>query len=252
VSAADTIIAIHDRLSRDLGRKTLTDKELASQLGIALPTMRIWKRGKRNVLTNRQIANLVIAVRKNAEKDVLRRAIIPVVEFFQQLEATRSRGGARWEIFSAVAGDGHPYPYLLGLRDELEKHSGVYIFYDSSGRAIYVGKAASRNLWDELNNAFNRATGDVQSIYRVKHPKRNYQFKNNTEKVRQIQKRSVPIYELAKYLSAYAIPKELISKFEALLVRAFANDLLNVRMEHIEPRLRLPRAARNIRRARSR
>jgi len=34
------------------------------------------------------------------------------------------------------------------------------------------------------------------------------------------------------YMSAYHVPDGLIGKFEALIVRSFANDLLNVKMEN--------------------
>ena len=44
------------------------------------------------------------------------------------------------------------------------------------------------------------------------------------------------LHAIAAYLSAYAVPIGLISKIEALLVRGFANDLLNTRMESILPR----------------
>jgi hypothetical protein len=45
----------------------------------------------------------------------------------------------------------------------------------------------------------------------------------------------VPLHELAIYFSAYQVDDEMVDKLEALLVRSFANDLLNVRMEKFGP-----------------
>ena len=83
-----------------------------------------------------------------------------------------------------------------------------------------------------MNNAYNRDRGEVQSIKRAYHPKKNVQYKGLEIKKRQIRRESIALYDVAFYLSAYEVPDGLIGKFEALLVRAFANDLLNVRMEN--------------------
>ena len=39
------------------------------------------------------------------------------------------------------------------------------------------------------------------------------------------------LFDLAAYFSAYEVADGMIEELEALLVRAFANDLLNVKME---------------------
>lgn len=87
----------------------------------------------------------------------------------------------------------------------MEKYRGIYIFFDSRGRAIYVGKTEKQKLWKEIKDAFNRSRGDFQKIRRVKQPIRKQVYRNSNEKARQI--------------------------VEALLVRCAANDLLNKRME---------------------
>lgn len=84
-----------------------------------------------------------------------------------------------------------------------------------------------------MNNAFNRNRGEVQHIKRVAHPQNRVHYKSPQEQERQIVKHSVPLYDIASYCSAYEVPDSMISKFEALIIRAFANDLLNVRMESI-------------------
>jgi hypothetical protein len=238
VRSANIVVAISNKVARSLGQKTVSERALASELGVNIDTIRSWK--NKTALSGHQIANLVASVKKSAEKGLLQRSIRTIVEFFQ-IETAKSQGGNHQEIFSTWSEDGNSHQYLRGLREELERCNGIYIFYDSSGRAIYVGKA-TKTLWQELKNAFNRKRGDVQSIYRVKHPQKNYNFKSSEEKSRQIRRLSVPIFELAAYFSAYEVPNDLINKLEALMVRAFANDLLNVRMERLAPPVKSPRA----------
>ncbi len=108
----------------------------------------------------------------------------------------------------------------------------IYLFYDSRGRSIYAGKTEEQSLWSEMTNAFNRRRGEVQKIKRVKHPVRNVQFRGAEEKRRLIVDRPVLLRDLAHYFSAYSVPEGLIGKLEALIVRAFANDLLNIKMEN--------------------
>jgi hypothetical protein len=112
----------------------------------------------------------------------------------------------------------------------------VYLFFDSRGQAIYAGRARKQTLWKEVNLAFNRARGEVQKIKRVIHPKRSQEYKTSDEKARQIVGQAVSLHELAHYLSAYAVRDGLIDKVEAMLVRSFANDLLNIRMENFVKR----------------
>jgi hypothetical protein len=104
-------------------------------------------------------------------------------------------------------------------------------FFDSRGQAIYVGKAEGQDLWKEVNLAFNRERGELQSIKRVRHPNRRQQYRTSDEKARQITDVAVPLHELARYFSTYEVVPGLIGTLEAILVRSFANNLLNKRME---------------------
>ncbi len=123
-------------------------------------------------------------------------------------------------------------PYRIGLKDELSEHHGVYIFFDSRGQAIYTGKARRQTLWKEINLAFNRRRGDVQKMKRVRHPERKQDYRTSDEKARQITEHVVSLHELAAYFSAYRVEDSMIDDLEALLVRSFANDLLNKKMEN--------------------
>jgi hypothetical protein len=84
-----------------------------------------------------------------------------------------------------------------------------------------------------MNNAFNRNRGEVQSIKRVAHPSRRVAYHEAEHGKRPIKNGTVALHEIASYISAYAVPDELINKLEALIVRGFANDLLNARMERL-------------------
>lgn len=82
--------------------------------------------------------------------------------------------------------------------------------------------------------AFNRNRGDVQSIMRVKHPANNVAYTIDREKNRQIRPAVVPLHDMAHYVSAYEVLPGMVGVVEAMLVRSFANDLLNVRMERFD------------------
>lgn len=225
MSGGSLISAVRKKLSESNERQ-ITDGVIAKYLGISVTNLNSWK--KRRNVTNRQLVSLLSKVRSAGAKEAEVSAISPIVEFFE-ITRTESRDGARWEILDSS----RDQPYSRGLRGELEKHSGVYIFYDSSGSALYVGKAAGQKLWKEINNAFNRERW-VQKIRRVKHPQRKQAFVTSEEKSRQIRQRSVPLFELAQYVSAYRVSNGLINNLEALLIRGFANDIQNIKMENFK------------------
>lgn len=157
-------------------------------------------------------------------------SIKPIIEFIE-LDAVDSKREAKRELFSEQYDD-KTYRYLQGVKEALQASFGIYVFYDSRGRAIYAGKAVKQNLWREMNGAYNRNRGDLQTIRLVSHPWERGSFSTSEEKVRRIVQRPVRLWQIASYVSAYSITdKNLISMFEALIVRAFANDLLNKRME---------------------
>ena len=222
VTGEEIIDQLHKRF------KTQTNSELAKKIGVTNASISQWK--NRKTITARQVIELVLNSQNAAREEVQREGIRPVVEFFP-LEKNKIRNGNNYEIFKSNGGPKNPHPYLSGLKAELEKHHGVYVFFDSSGRAIYAGKARRQKLWKEMNLAFNRDRSDLQTIKRVHHPSTKSSYKTSDEKSRQIVEVSVPMHELAAYVSAYVVSDGLIPVVEAMLVRSFANDLLNKRME---------------------
>ncbi len=205
-----------------------TDQALAHRLGITVQSLHIWK--NRPTITARQLAELIHRAGRAGATQFQAKAIRPLVEFFR-IEKCESRQRANFQVFSDKDGGGAAHPYRQGLKEELDKHHGVYVFFDSRGQAIYTGKARRQTLWKEINLAYNRERNGVQSIKRVRHPTRKQSYRTSDEKARQIVDQQVPLHELASYFSAYEVADPMIEDLEALLVRSFANDLLNVRME---------------------
>lgn len=226
MDGAEFIEGVKRKLS-DEGTGTITNRQIADHLGITVQALKNWR--KRNAVTVRQMVGVLSKSRMKAVEQAEKQAIRPIVEFFK-LTPTNSKGGVRTEIFGVRQGEGADHPYLRGLRNELEAHHGIYIFYDSRGRALYAGKARQQKLWREINNAYNRDRS-VQKIRRVKHPERRQKFRTSDEKQRQIRLRTVPLHDLAGYFSAYDVVDGLIGELESLLIRGFANDLLNIKME---------------------
>jgi hypothetical protein len=231
MNGTDLLNAISQRIANRRGTKSVTDAVLAREIGVTQATLALW-RGKK--LTTRQVINLMEKIEKRASKRSVAQAINPIIEFFY-IDPVESRNDATWELFSASKGREDRHPYLDGLQKHLNTVHGIYVFYDSRGRAIYVGKAQRQTLWIEMNLAFNRDRGEVQNIKRVAHPTSKVAYKEKEDGRRTIKKQPVALHAIASYMSAYEIADDLIGKLEALIVRSFANDLLNVRMESFDP-----------------
>lgn len=208
--------------------RVTNDAALAKKIGVTGAAIAQWR--NRRAVTPRQVASLTNKAAIRGASEFQAQAIRPLVEFFPIAKSPRRKNGHH-DIFTDSDGKQEKHPYRDGLKTELKSHHGVYLFFDSRGQVIYAGKARKLFLWTEINNAFNRTRGQVQTIKRVKHPTRRVGYKSSDEKARQIRDTLVPIHELAHYFSAYVVDDKMINDLEALLVRSFANDLLNIRME---------------------
>lgn len=202
------------------------DAYIANRLGVSLATLRSWAKSEKE-LAPFQIANALSKSHTKAVSQAQFDAIKPIVEFYE-IDCNNSKHASKVEVLPQPA---HCSKMQKGVRDELLKRSGLYIFYDSRGKALYVGKARKQNLWKEMNLAYNRARGEVQMIKLVSHPERNQDFKPAYSHSRQPKDRQLELHALAAYFSAYWVTDGMIDDLEALLVRGFANDLLNARME---------------------
>ncbi|MFM5161130.1 hypothetical protein ACEUAT_19540, partial [Aeromonas veronii] len=116
------------------------------------------------------------------------------------------------------------------LKTVLKSTNGVYVFYDSRGTPLYVGKAKDQCLWDEMKSAFNRDR-KTQKIRTVLHPENGSGFSPAYDSPRKIEWKHLQLCQLATYFSAYEAHTDMINRVEALLIRAFANSIMNARME---------------------
>lgn len=216
-------IELIEALSKKLG--TTSQTELAAVLGVTVGTLTNWKNRDED-LSPLQVASALAKSQTAAVQKVQLETIQPIVEFYR-IDRCSTKRNAHWQVLDGGK-DGNLY--AQGLKAELEDSHGIYIFYDSRGHALYVGKAREQTIWKEMNLAFNRKR-DVQNISLVHHPERNQEFKPGYEKLRQPKDTRLELFDLACYFSAYHVHHGMIDDLEALMVRGFANNLLNVRME---------------------
>lgn len=215
--------ALVKELKRKLSIKT--DRALAKHLGMTEIALGGWKRSEKP-LTPRQMAN---AVQKASEVAVVKAqssTLRPIVEFFP-IDVVEVGKKGRNEVFPCGRNAGQHYS---GLHAELLRVKGLYIFYDTRGKALYAGQTQKQSIWKEMNDAFNRKRSP-QLVTLVNHPTNDVQFKAASEKVRQPTSINLRLHELAAYFSVYEVSDGMIDELEALLVRAFPNDLLNYKMD---------------------
>jgi hypothetical protein len=150
-----------------------------------------------------------------------------IIEYLPINPKEGARGGT-WQLFGVEYDEYRNNNYYEEIRRVLLDSRGIYIFYDSMGRAIYVGKTEKQTLWQEAIGAFNRPRDEHQTMFLVNHPH------NNVKKIirnRQIVRTPFILFHVARYFSAYKVAEEQISSMEAFLIRAFANNLLNKKIE---------------------
>lgn len=214
-------IDLLEELKRQLAVET--DRALSTSLGVTQQTFVNWK-ARRQAMTPRQVAEIVKKTRAQAMAEAHSSAFRPIIEFFPIERKLRTKSYA---VFNSEPGAGK---MRLGLSAELQSVNGLYVFYDSRGKALYVGQAQKQSIWKEMHSAFNRPRA-AQKISAVHHPTNNVEYKPASEKLRQPVDTPRKLHEIAAYFSAYEVAAPLLDDFEALLIRAFPNDLLNFKME---------------------
>jgi hypothetical protein len=205
------------------------DRGIAGRLGISFQTLQNWSKSD-SELAAFQITNAFLKAQDAAVAEAQYDTIKPIVEFYR-IECSDSKQGAKYELLPLQK---DASTIQNGVRQELLQRSGLYIFYDTRGKALYAGKAKTQSLWKEMNLAYNRDRDEVQAITLVSHPERDQEFLPAYKKPRQPKDRTLKLHDLAAYFSAYWVVKGMIDDLEALLVRGFANDLLNIRMEKFD------------------
>lgn len=201
-----------------------SDSEIAALLGLTASRISQLKTRTGN-LTARQVNSFIQKAAENAYSEAVGDAIKPVVEMYK-IERIESKQDINWELLPT----GPTKTRNVAIRKYLEGSKGIYVFFDSLGCAIYVGKTERQNIWKEMTNAFNR-TRSNHAAFLVDHPITGQAFSPAYETSRQPRKKQVYLFDTAHYFSAYEVKPGLIPKLEALLVRCFCNTLTNKKME---------------------
>jgi hypothetical protein len=207
----------------------VSETELATVLGLPRHQLRHWRKDT-TVLSPLQVANAIANAHKTAKSHAHSTAVKALVEFYPINRTVVGRNGTSLQVFPTGPDAGR---HLTGLCQVLsEAKAGLYIFYDSRGKALYAGQTKKQNIWREMNLAFNRERS-AQVMTLVRHPTNDVNFKAAHVKVRQPTSRTLKLHDLAAYFSAFEVVPEMVDDFEALLIRAFPNDMLNYKMEKL-------------------
>ena len=195
-----------------------------AQLANALQTTPALYANMNNVrsIGKRQVKQQIARVLK-ARIKVLENSIIPIAEYFP-VEAEQKRDRGRWYPFNEEQN--------RELAAALRNAKGLYSFYNSEGKLIYVGKG-ERTLYGEIVQTFNRDFGESYTIFSVKHPRDKYKPRPDG-RMRQIRRRHAILADTAAFFSAYEVKdglEGLTGMLESLMIRVSANNLVNTRME---------------------
>lgn len=199
---ADLICKIIETLKTTYGK--CSDLELASKLDLSEKKIANWKHS--GACQKGNVESLVNAIIKHA----IRNSYIPLAEL-KPIKCLKNESGYEINVVKLSS-------------DKLKKiqaegSGGIYIFYDSRGKAIYAGqsrKGSRQSLWKEINAAYNRERTSQTIICNVSN---------------QLRKKKYYLYEVAHYITIYLVHEFAIKDFESLLIRSFPNDLTNIRME---------------------
>ncbi|MAM96055.1 hypothetical protein [Parvibaculum sp.] len=191
-----------------------SDADLADLLGLTVG--RISQLRYDTDVKDGTVNSLIKKALSAQSKSLSRRAISPIVEFFETEMCQKSE-----RSFIDVSKEDRKV-----LQNALKATKGVYSFYNSELEIIYVGKTKN-DLWTEICNAYNRKMPHYHRYY-VNHPHGKY---SAGKALRQIKRDAMYLYDAASYFSAYSVEENLIDAFETLIIRMIPNDLLNVRME---------------------
>lgn len=170
---------------------SVTQAKLANALKVTQPTISNWKNGGEPSKAN--LKKLIEFFRAHHAATLIK----PLLEF-QPIQPVKS--GNEWR-FSTEQG------VIDHIKEETEKRHGLYLFYDSSGHAIYLGKTEA-SLYGEAKQRL-KAT-----------PNRGTYIPIKTTKPQ--------MGQVARYLSAYEVTNvAAVKNLESFMLRAFANDLRN-------------------------
>ncbi len=208
-------------LQKKLG--TNTARELAQQLGIAESRLCQLQEKQLKPMT---ISTIICNTIEATHNELATTGVRAIVEFYP-ISRCESTHGKRKEFLDKQNIDTSTYS---ALRTELSTKSGLYIFYNSEGKLLYIGKTKGKtnSLWDEIKSAYNRER-DPQKLYMT-----NTRLSDFSPFTSRIKKQNVYLHDISAYFSAYQVHDSLIDIIEALLIRITPNNNMNDRIESIE------------------
>ncbi len=188
--------ALLDALQEEYG--TVTQQQIATALGVTQATISNWSAGGQPSKTN--LKNLIDFFRRHHAASLVK----PIFEF-QAIDPVPS--GDSWKFSDNKK-------VVAALKASLSNVPGLYLYYDSSGHAIYLGKTET-SLYAEAKQ-------------RLKAEPNRSIFVPTKAKASQMG-------QMARFLSAYEVTiPAAIKNLESFMLRAFANDLLNKNGGHFK------------------
>ena len=177
--------------------------QLALRLGIAQPTISNWEKG--GDISERHLKKIIGIAVVNAVTPILEiQQVSPNCEKNLQGKPINS-----WRMDTVEKDE--------KLKKSLDGKAGVYLFYDSFGEVLYVGKAL--NLYKEIRQRLNRRVR-----IRVGKDALDLKSKDNIKK----EGKEFQLGKITCYISAYQVlMPEARTNVEAFLIRSFANNHTN-------------------------
>jgi hypothetical protein len=176
--------------------------QVARRLNVKPAQIQSWENGKLTKLVARNVIRKVKASAVN-------RAIAPIIEFHQ----LNHLHGKKTDTLRKKIDN-------KSVCDELKLKKGIYTFYDSNGRIIYVGKTEKNNLLSEMDQAFKL--------------KRNKYLRKLVNKKGDFKSHSLTLRDTAEFVSAYEVDSDVIGNIEAFLTRIIPNDVVNQKTERFK------------------
>lgn len=168
------------------------NNQLAKKLDVLAPQIASWEKKSLNKLIARNIV-------RRLERRFVRNSFQSICEFRKLVPVPDGEANS---LRNRIASD--------ELCKTLEGAAGIYSFYDSSGRLIYVGKTED-HLLGEMSQQFSKRKVSIRRT----NGKGNFVHTN------------VPLREFVEYCSAYRVHTSVVSDFEALIARLAPNDISN-------------------------
>ncbi len=188
--------ALLEALEEEYGE--VTQKRLARAIGVTQGTISNWKND--GVPSKANLKKLLDFFRQHHATTL----VCPIYEFLK-VQPERSGNSWRFTPEKTISDE---------IKERLHKVPGIYLFYDSAGSVIYLGKSetclhteAKQRLNAEANRAFYAPTKMAHAV----------------------------MGEMACYLSAYKVTiPAAIKNLESFMLRSFANDLMNKNGGHFK------------------